>query len=260
MLNDSATLQLQGEKIPLGAFADAMLHFRGLIVALSGTVPGGRDVDWFVADLVYGSAQATIRGEVRPGREAVVDQVIRAYDRLGAHLDKADLIIYEPRVVKEARALTGILNGQVDGLLFQTALHDWIIRKPRHEGKRVSSPWSVVGASEAYGAIEGRVQTLTNRGGLRFTMYDTLDDRAVSCYVSEGQEHTMVGIWGKRVLVEGLISREPVSGRPVAVRQITSITELPERGPGSFRDARGIIPLRPGGLLPEEAVRRVRDA
>jgi hypothetical protein len=260
MLNDSATLQLQGEKIPLRAFADAMLHFRGLIAALSDGIPGGREVEWVVDDLANGSATATIRGEVLPGRESIVDQVVRAYDSLGAHLDKADLSEYQPRVVKEAMALTGILNGKVDGLLFQTALHDWIIRKPRHEDHVASSAWSVVGAREAYGAIEGRVQTLTNRGKLRFTMYDTLDDRAVSCYVDEGQEHTMVGIWGKRVIVAGLVSREPATGRPVAVRQITSITELPERGPGSFRDARGIIPLRPGGLLPEEAVRRMRDA
>lgn len=260
MLNDSATLQLQGDKIPLDSFADAMLHFRGLIVALSSGIPGGQQVEWLVEDLARGSATATIRGEVRPGRELVVDQVIRAYDSLGGHLDREDLSQYQPRVVKEARALTGILDGKVDGLLFQTALHDWIIRKPRRAGRVVSSPWSVVGASEAYGTIEGRVQTLTSRGSLRFTLYDTLDDRAVSCYVKEGDEHIMLGIWGKRALVQGLVSRESKTGHPVAVRSITSITELPERGPGSFRDARGVIPLQPGGLLPEEAVRRVRDA
>ena len=42
-----------------------------------------------------------------------------------------------------------------------------------------------------YGAIEGRVQSLSQRKGLRFTLYYQEFDRAVSCYLSEGQEERM---------------------------------------------------------------------
>lgn len=50
----------------------------------------------------------------------------------------------------------------------------------------------------AYSAIEGVVQTLTSRRGLRFTLFDSLHDQAVSCYLEDGQEELMRGVWGRR--------------------------------------------------------------
>jgi hypothetical protein len=34
---------------------------------------------------------------------------------------------------------------------------------------------------------------------------------------------------------------------------------LPPSPPGSYRDARGVLPWRPGDELPEDAIRRLRD-
>ncbi|MBI2864015.1 MAG: hypothetical protein HYX94_05585 [Chloroflexi bacterium] len=65
---------------------------------------------------------------------------------------------------------------------------------------------------KSYGAIEGRVQTITNRGGLRFDLCDTLHNNAVACYVEEGKEALLREIWGKSVVVEGEISRDRCSG------------------------------------------------
>ena len=257
-MNDSATLALLGDQVPFAAYVTAMTHFRGLIDALSAEHAARASIEWIIEDLSRGSASTTIRGEVAElEARSSVERVVEAYDSLAATLEKGDLTGYAPKIVKEVNGLTEILNGKVEAIVFQSARREIVIRKREQPG---AVRWQPTHPVEAYGAIEGRVQTLTSRGGLRFTLYDILHDRAVSCYLLEGQEHLMLDIWGKRVLVEGWVSRDPRSGRPLAVRRITSVVELPERGPGSYRDARGAVPLKPGGLMPEVAIRRLRDA
>jgi hypothetical protein len=258
MANDSATLSLLGDQVPFAAYVKAMDHFRGLIDALSTELAARASIEWIVEDLARSSATTTIRGEaIGLDATASVERVVSAYDSLAATFERGDLAGYAPKIVREITGLTDILNGKVEAIVFQSAVRETIIRKRDRAGE---GQWQPTPAVEAYGAIEGRVQTLTSRGGLRFTLYDALHDRAVSCYVTEGRDSLLRDIWGRRVLVEGWISRDAQSGRPLAVRQITSITELPERGPGSYRDARGAVPLKPGGLLPEVAIRRLRDA
>ena len=218
MANDSATLSLLGERVPFAAYVTAMAHFRGLIDTLSAELAARTPIEWVVEDLTRSSAITTIRGEATSpeGRESV-ERVITAYDSLAATLQRGDLTGYSPKIVREVAGLTEILNGNVEAIVFQSALRETIIRKREAPG---IGEWQPALAVEAYGAIEGRVQTLTSRGALRFTLYDTLHDRAVSCYVAADGDSLLRDIWGKRVLVEGWVSREGKSGRPLAVRQI----------------------------------------
>jgi hypothetical protein len=95
---------------------------------------------------------------------------------------------------------------------------------------------------------------------LRFTLYDLLHDDAVSCYLEEGYEDIMRTLWGKLVTVEGIVKRDPLTGAPQTVRQITKVEPMPEVEPESWRRARGIVPIGPRGLMPEKAIRRLRDA
>src|SRR5690242_1859744 len=108
----------------------------------------------------------------------------------------------------------------------------------------------------AYGAVEGEVQTLTKRHGLRFTLYEFLNDKAVSCYLQEGQEEQMRNIWGKRAIIEGVVSRDK-HGHPISVRQIAHIIPIEEEG--DYTQARGILPMAPDDELPEVRIRRTRD-
>jgi hypothetical protein len=106
------------------------------------------------------------------------------------------------------------------------------------------------------------VQTLSSRGGLRFTLYDTLNDRAVSCYLAEDfdQEH-MRDVWGRRAIIEGWVKRDATSGRPLTIRRVSNVVVRPETEPGgSYREARAAVPLSDSTLLPELVIRRLRDA
>jgi len=60
---------------------------------------------------------------------------------------------------------------------------------------------------------------------------DQLSERTVSCYPIENQRSLMRQIWGKIVTVEGLVSHDPLSGRPMTIHQITKITILDQDEP-----------------------------
>ncbi len=115
-------------------------------------------------------------------------------------------------------------------------------------------------ATGAYGAFEGRVQTISNRGGLRFTLFDLLHDKAVSCYLAEGQQDIMADVWGRMAVVEGWVTRDPRTGRPRSVRRVRTVTAKGDGLPDGWRQARGAVPVPIGALSAEAAIRRIRDA
>lgn len=110
--------------------------------------------------------------------------------------------------------------------------------------------------SRDVGSVVGRVQTLQGRGRLRFTIYDLLYDRAVSCYLQQGQEEVMRGAWGRLVEVEGEVSRDPVTDAPISVRKVTRVTPFDDPSPGAWREARGAVTTPDAA---EDIIRELRD-
>jgi hypothetical protein len=249
MPRTTITIHFDGA-IPLDTFTDAMQRFRTLVNALTKEVSGRAEIEWIIHDLRPGSATATIRGEA-PALEPV-ERVVSAYSVVGHALERGEVIPYSPRVVGAASNLTAILNGKITSIRFETDADSSLVYSGSHEQSRAYV--------SAFGSVEGRIQTLTSRNRYGFTLYDSLDDRAVNCKLREDQAELVRGAWGKRVIVEGWIKREPVRGRPVEIGPVENITVLPEVVPGSYRRARGISPARIGDPPPAEMIRRIRDA
>jgi hypothetical protein len=255
--DDTVTLALDGD-VSLSEFAEAVAHFDHLIQALARDEDASH-VRWVVADLEVSSTVATARGvgDDEQSPEVVrgeIERVVSGYLKVGLSLEHGEPIPYSPDVVREARAIISVLNGQVKYVRFETAEAEATVGA----APAAESGDAIQRRQPVYGAVEGRVQTLSSRGGLRFTLYDTLHDKAVSCYLAEGREDEMRDVWGKRAVVEGQVTRDPETGRPLAVRQITAVEMLPEVSPARYRDLRGIGPSP--GLSAEEAIRRLRDA
>lgn len=258
MPDDTLTLVLSGD-VSLPDFATAVSRLRGLVDALGREVAVGTTIDWTLAGLEYGSGSITVQGEVRsPGEDSQLQKVIEAYERVGAAIEQGEPVPYSAQVTTEVTGLTGILNGRIQTIRLETAKREAIIRSPFRPVETVLTGGFVPPAG-SYGSITGRVQTLSNRGGLRFALYDTLHDRAVSCYLAEGHEDVMRDLWGRLASVEGLIRRDPETGRPLTIRDIRHIEPLPESAPEAFEAVRGISPS-PKGLRAEDAIRRLRDA
>lgn len=254
MPDNTVTLRLSGD-VTLAKFALAVDRFNALIQALTGP----SNVEWIIADLQPGSASTTAEGR---GDMQTVGSVVGSYEDVGGALEKGrPLLSYPKPVIESAFAIRNLIGNGVDSAIFETANRTAIIRSvPTGTEEQPPTATPVVGTSRAfspaYGAVSGRVETIARRGTLRFVLYDLLHDKAVSCYLADGYEDIMRGVWGRLATVEGLVTRDPLSGRPIAIRRITKVTPRPERA-GSYKDARGASPY--SEMLPEDMIRRVRN-
>lgn len=256
MAKSTVTVVLSGEVL-LADLAVGIERFRALIDALGKEVASGVGIDWRVEDLAPGSALTSIRGIARREQDQPrVEEVVDAYGRVGAALEAGHPVPYSRGVVKAASDLISVINERVESIRLETEDQDWTIS----QSGQIATDSEAASLEPTFGAIEGRVQTLSSRGGLRFTLYDTLYDKAVSCYLAEGYEDIMRDAWGHLAVVEGIVKRDPRSGRPVTVRQVRAVELLPEAGPEDYKKARGLIPLGPDSQMPEEVIRKARDA
>ena len=247
MAKNTLTFELGG-RVEIADFANGVAAFRRLVVALT---PRNSGVAWVVEDLQPGSALVTVRGE--SDDPTTVERIIDAYEKIGAALSwHEDLPELNQRAQAASYAVRD-LTGVADYVRFETPDTDYTIYRNGHTPSRPTPTVSI-------GAITGTVQTLSNRGGLRFNLYDTLHDKAVACYLAPGQEELMREAWGRRATVTGRVSREAETGRPIAIRQIVAVDTLSDSPIGSYRRARGAVPWQPGDPRPEDVIRQLRDA
>ena len=258
MSKKSVTLALSGD-VALNDFAAAISRMNQLMGALGKDVAKGTRIDWFLESLEAGSAVATFRGETTAAdADAVVSRVVSAYEDVGRSLEEGKKIRYSEGVIKAAHRLTGIINGHVKSVRLETGDKDFEIIAPiptgQATGRRAFHP-----ANQALGAIRGRVQVLSKKADLRFTLYELIDNRPVSCYLAPGSEKIMKDAWGKIAVVEGLIRRHPQTGHPTTIRDVTTIKILREKD--DYKKALGADKRKKkGGESPEQAVRRIRNA
>lgn len=271
MADNTVTLVLNGN-VPIGEFSKAIVGFADLIAALSAE-SGAPSLEWVVDDLSVSSALATAKSP--SSDQARIQAVISGYEDVGASLENQTEIKHTEQVRIAAQKIISINSQYVSTVNFDTAKRAAIIRLRQQEERQAPSI-QVVGEHKpktaepklvvvhsigaAFGAVGGRIQTLTNRGGLRFTLYDLHYDKAVSCYFAEGKQEAILGLWGRLAIVEGFITRDPVSGRPLSIRQVENITAMREAtSPFEYQDAQGVSPSLTG-LSAEDAIRRIRDA
>lgn len=254
MAEDNLTLALDGS-VSLDDFAVAVKGLQGLVNAISRDVAKKDRIEWVLDALEYGSAVTTVRGYSQSPES--VEAVVGAYHYVGEALQSNKRVPYSRQVRHHAQLIYSILERRqrlVTAIRFETP-SSTVVVKPKallqlHNESIVSS----------YGAIEGRVQTLTSRGGLRFTLYDSVYDKPVSCYLKVGLENDMRDVWGRRAVVEGWVSREVTSNRPLTVRQVEYIEPLPEVSIGAFRAARGLVSFTDKRFGSEDLIRQARDA
>lgn len=252
MPRETVTLALNsGTDIGFGEFAEAVVRFDKLLKALSEAVAGRNEpVAWWFGDIVAGSAVVTVDAE-----HPKAPIVARDYLKVGRALDGHGDMPHGKRVRAPAEGLAAMLRNGVREIRFQTSEDDVVLRPgaPLRDGP------VVVPLRPALGAIEGTVEVLSRRRGLHFNLYDALHDRPVSCYVSGEHADLMRDIWGRRVIVQGLVSRDAERGWPFAVRQVTRIEPVPDAVPGAWRKSFGAIPRQRGQPRAEEAIRQLRD-
>lgn len=253
MANDTITLRLSGD-VYLDDYLAAIREFRSLVGALGKDVARGADIEWRTEELAAGSAATTLIGVAKEeDQQPAVEEIVRAYERVGKAMERGGVVPYSQEVIDAAQGITSVLNGRIDEILFETDETEAVITSAiAHSGDPTQT------ALYSYGAIEGRVQTLSSRTGLKFTLYDVFG-RGIQCHLEKGDEDMMRDAWDKWVVVEGTIRRD-AAGKPISIRKITDVVPREPGGALDYRKARGILRAGPNAPSPEEAIRRLRDA
>lgn len=248
MARDDLTLTLDGD-VSIHDFATAISALDRLIKSLTEAIADDKStIRWVVTELEAGSATTTLTGYAESQQD--VQGVIAAYSIVGRALSTGGAIPYSEKVRREAQKIMSVLGGEVSSITFDTTDERTTVL-PELKGHRE------VKTSTSFGAVEGRVQTLSNRAGVKFTLFDAIHDKPVQCYLETERQDELRDLWGKRVLVEGMVTRNARTGHPFNIRQISFIEVLPIIEPGTFREARGVLEYKEPADI---TIRRLRDA
>jgi hypothetical protein len=249
MAGETVTLALNGE-VPVDQYADAVGHWAAMLARLTAELYPGARVEWIIEDLQPESATTTAR--VEADEPVQLGTILRAYADVGRDLQARREPSHSPGVRQHAQAIVRHIGPRITSIRFETPDDDVTITALGSEAER---PLPL----RSFGTVTGRVQMLGSRRHLGFTLYDDLFDRAVNCYLRAEQNDLIRDKWNRRVMVEGTISRDPESGRPIAVRDIVAIELLPEVGPDDYRAAEGMFADLPGDESLVTTMRRLRD-
>ena len=95
-------------------------------------------------------------------------------------------------------------------------------------------------AFEEHGAVSGRVQTVSERGSIKFVIYDSLTDKPIQCLIGEDQMEEAMHAFGHRAEVYGMVAyKKDGQARRIRVEEINVFppdAELP-----SAKDVRGLL-------------------
>ena len=249
MSEDSLTFRIEGE-LTIDKLSDAFVRFSRVLDALGESHDA--NVRWVLAGLDYGSAAATAQAvpldsDAKRRIPAICDDYIRAARQVaGGDSDPAHPYL---RLVRE---LTEVAD-ENNRITFETTADKVVFIAP------ASIPADEVQGetTRSLGTVRGRVETLSHRSSLRFSLYELATDRAVLCHFDPDLEDKMRTVWGHIADVSGTVTRDAATGRPLNIRNVTQVEVLDEGDPVGYLQARGAFHSREPAEL---ALRRIRNA
>ena len=254
--DNELTLQLNGHP-DMDEYASFVSNSRHLIKSLTSSVIRGHlrsanRVHWYPSRASINGA-TTITYEAETQNPENFARVEEAFFHVGEALRYGDEIPYSSQVEQYALRLRKVVEGKddIESLVFMNEDKEAIVRPEVEQSGRAP-------VISTYDEIQGRIETISSRKGLRFILYDTHFDRAVTCYIDESKgELDLTQFFGKNVRVRGLVTRDPETDRPFKVRDIHQVVPV-EPLKYSWRDAEGVIQFTEKS--PERYVRSLRDA
>jgi hypothetical protein len=234
------TLELSGRAITPEKFLRGVQSFFGILAEVTREIGGKpRAVEWMVT---VKSGSNLVQVAPQPGYDPKLVSAITSAVAAGiAQIDRNDVCPenFTEKALREVRDLGEMVGGAKSD---DTSVRIWGQRRPIDITHKAVANINALLASEHkdYGSIEGRLQTLSERGGLKFIVYEPLWDRRIDCSMPDELMDQAIAAFRKRVEVYGLI-RYRRDGRPVRIEVDDIIpfpagTELP-----SFRDVHGIL-------------------
>lgn len=239
--HDCLTLDLKGS-LPLEKFEKAIAAFFDLIKEVTKeALQEKQKIRWTVT-VRSGSAIVNAVPHFEPDVAAEARQILRAVpDGVRAIESGAEEMprFFNREAVKAVKRLGTLQTLRADDVTG--------VRIRSLSTKANITPKSVTGADgliggqhQSYGSIEGKMQTITDRDGFKFVVYDSLYDHRVDCFIEEELLEQAIEDFRKRVRVSGMVQYnrlgDPVSIKVNEIYAFKANSELP-----SVKEIRGIL-------------------
>jgi len=240
---DYVTFVIDSE-VSFSVFSTFIREFTNIIEYFSNEVSPKKKLIWMVGGLSSGSAHVLVKGkyETKEDRKYYIKTVEKC-EKYGDDLSMGNISHYPIELKNTGKNI--IQLSEHYPVRFETEEKDSIIKGPQINLSMEQLPLNKIKEQSqhaSFGSVRGRIESLTRRYELRFTLYDLLFDKAVSCYLSEGQEELMREAWGKLASVEGYINREAGTGRPLTIRKIIKINIIDENPKYPWMEVAGCFP------------------
>lgn len=249
MKKNQIALKLEGT-VDLDEYAKAITAFNELVQALTKEV-GDTDVVWSISDLEYGSAYVESQGYA-PTFEPI-ERVVSAYHIVAGAIFSRETIPYSYPVVESARKLASLIGENISALSMLAG---------EHIATRIVQPIERVVKIEkvhSVGILTGQVETLQRRRN-SFTLYDSIFDQGIQCFVNDDLIEQLRYAWGKEVSVTGNITRDPETGRPLEMRDVISIDVQDNDQDDVLQQAKGILLQYASPIPSEKRIQELRHA
>lgn len=239
-IDTDLTLEIDGSNVTPEKFLRSVRTFFAILTEVTREV-GGRPkaVEWRV-NVKQGSNLVQVAPQ--PGFDPALINIVTS--AVGNGISQLENIEARPdhfneRALKNLREL-GSVVGRAER--DDTIVKVWVRRDPIRVTEKSAANVSGILASEHedYGSIEGRLQTVTERGRLQFIVYEQLWDKAIRCYMPDHLTEAAMGAFRARVEVYGLI-RYRKDGQPISIFVDELVKFPPENEIPSFQDVHGIL-------------------
>jgi hypothetical protein len=239
---DCLTLDLKG-KLPLEKFEKALVAFFDLIKEVTKAALKEKQKILWTITVRSGSATVNAIPHYEENVSAQAREILHAVPsgiKALEHGAKTMPPLFTRAAVRAVKTLGSVQDLRGDDVTS--------VRIRSLSAKALVTPKSataaealITGQRQSYGSIEGRLQTITERGGFRFVVYDSLYDHRVDCFIDEDLMAQAVASFGKRVRVSGLVQYDHF-GDPVSIKVDEDIFTFPSnKDLPSVREMRGIL-------------------
>jgi hypothetical protein len=236
---NSVTLDFDGTVVTPDTFRRLVSAFVDLLSAVTEKAAGtGKRTVWNMA-VSKGSRLLIATAVADRKTEAVAEKVIRAIPDGLRRLEKGTPvapIYFDQRALRAARELASIPKER------KLTYVKFVAAGPPVPVSQRSADTAVklLGQHQALGTVEGKLQTISERGTLQFVVFDSLYDKGINCFMDEQIMEQAMQAFRKRVAVTGMVQYDQES-RPVSIRVDTiqvfkDVSELPP-----IKDLRGIF-------------------
>jgi len=203
------TLKLEGEKITSDKLRNSIGAFYGFVDEVASEISGRRKpIRWIVRvrkgcivlvnePEIVGQLSPKVTTTIFETIEKGIDSLEREAQRPNFFSDRALEYLQELASIPKVRGTNGL-----------TGIRISVDRKPHNlTTHTVANVDSLLGVySQAFGSIEGKLSTLSERGGFKFIVYDSLTDKPIRCIITEEMILEATRAFGKRVYVFGMIN------------------------------------------------------